>query len=257
MTKRRWFIFIWLVLPVGFAIFHFGPGNDMMALDKSVDYLKQAEQLRDTEDFESALESYNQALSELPPEKTQARRKLELARSYAKMRKGDIVEAMNDMKSLLKDVSNDPNATDIERRTRSQLARTQYYIAWIMRLERAKTAEWHEPIEESRQNFRLLAESALKQGNTRQAEKYQKDLESAIYLQRMDIKDLIGLPLPKEGKGAAQKGDVGKKMQEAKGEGKQPGEGKGKGQGQGPPKDGRGDPASGAGSGNVPEFFGS
>ena len=80
---------------------------------------------------------------------------------------------------------------------RSTLANSQYYMTWLMRLEGRSREEWEPEIEASRQNYRLLAEKSKTDGDTK-FERHQKDLESAIRLARLDLKDLQGLPLPSQ-----------------------------------------------------------
>jgi hypothetical protein len=67
-----------------------------------------------------------------------------------------------------------------------------------MRLEGATAEEWTAETEHARQNFRLLAEEAtgpaLRVG-------YEKNLEATIRLERMDLSELQGLPLPKQCQG--------------------------------------------------------
>jgi hypothetical protein len=79
------------------------------------------------------------------------------------------------------------------------LASAQYYAGWLMRLEGATTQEWLAETEQSRQNFRLLAEQTEK--DTVISEGYRKNLEAVIRLERMDLSELQGLPLPKQCQG--------------------------------------------------------
>jgi hypothetical protein len=79
---------------------------------------------------------------------------------------------------------------------RSTLANAQYYMTWLMRLEGEPRDVWEPEIEAARQNYRLLAEQADRQGNSQRARKCQEDLEAAVRLARMDLGELQGLPLP-------------------------------------------------------------
>ncbi|MFW5870344.1 MAG: hypothetical protein ACOCVL_01625 [Candidatus Sumerlaeota bacterium] len=259
--KRTLFLMIWLVMPVAIAVFHYGPGNDLMARDQAADHLEAAEKLNAAENFAAAEREYSAAMATLPPEEDMKRSQLELAKAYSRMRKGELVEAMTEMESLLSKVAPEPEYDEIERETRSTLARAQYYAGWIMRLEGADTADWKEQTEAARQNFRLLAETELQSGEKARAEAYQENLEAAIRLERMDLKVLQGLPLPQEGQGAGESGDVSDKMAKKKGDGDGDGDGdgkgKGQGQGQGMGESGQDARGKGAGDGERPPGLGS
>ena len=64
-----------------------------------------------------------------------------------------------------------------------------------MRLEGLTREQWEPEIEAARQNWRLLAETAV---TAEEKSQHQKDLEAAIRLARLEIEDLQGLPLPGE-----------------------------------------------------------
>jgi hypothetical protein len=78
---------------------------------------------------------------------------------------------------------------------RQALARSQFYMTWLMRLEGLDREQWEPEIEAARQNWRLLAEQAK---DDKVAVQHRTDLEAAIKLERMEIEDLQGLPLPGE-----------------------------------------------------------
>ncbi len=66
-----------------------------------------------------------------------------------------------------------------------------------MRVEGAARDEWMPVAEEARQHFRLLAESATPELAAAAA----RNLEATLRLQRMDLSELQGLPLPKKCQG--------------------------------------------------------
>ena len=86
------------------------------------------------------------------------------------------------------------------RDVRAALASAQYYAAWLMRLEGAPREEWTIEADQSRQNFRLLAEETA-QTDPKGADAHRKNLESTIRLARMDLSELQALPLPKQCEG--------------------------------------------------------
>jgi hypothetical protein len=82
------------------------------------------------------------------------------------------------------------------RALRHEAASALFHLAWGMRLEGAARDEWMPVAEEARQHFRLLAETAPA-GDAGAA----SNLEATLRLQRMDLSELQGLPLPKDCKG--------------------------------------------------------
>lgn len=80
---------------------------------------------------------------------------------------------------------------------RHEAAAAQFHLAWGMRLEGAARDEWMPLAEEARQHFRLLAETA----GGELAAAAARNLEATLRLQRMDLSELQGLPLPKDCQG--------------------------------------------------------
>ena len=85
-----------------------------------------------------------------------------------------------------------------DRALRHEAASALFELAWGLRLEGAARDEWLPVAEEARQHFRLLAETAPA-GDDSAA----RNLESTLRLQRMDLSELQGLPLPKNCKGCS------------------------------------------------------
>jgi hypothetical protein len=241
--KKKILTTVWLLVPILLLAFHYGPGQTGLALDKTGELLKKAAQAEKNEAWVEAVEIYDQALAALPPGQSATRYRIQLGKSKARMYSGELPEAMLDLENLLADMLREKADPAQIREVRGTLGSTQYYVAWLMRLEGAGPEEWTLPVDEARQNFRLLAEETEKSRLTGEAENYKKNLESAIRLARMDISELQSLPLPSECKGCkncSQK--CRKQRQSKKKEGEKPEE----------PKDSRS-----AGSGNRPSGSGS
>jgi hypothetical protein len=98
------------------------------------------------------------------------------------------------MDRLLTEAQRNGADKGFQHEARGALASAQYYAGWLMRLEGAPSEEWLQPVENARQNFRLLAEETK---DARTARDYEKNLEAAIRLARMDLSELQGMPLPK------------------------------------------------------------
>jgi hypothetical protein len=189
-----------LLVPIVLLAFHYGPGQKSLARDRVSAKLEEAGLAENKGDWKRAVEAYGEALAALPAEDTRERYELLLAKANARIYTGELPEAMLDMENLLADIQKNKANPSLVREVRASLASAQYYVSWLMRLEGAGPEEWTLPIEEARQNFRLLAEEM--QGVSQvQGEDYQKNLEAVIRLARMDLSELQALPLPKKCQG--------------------------------------------------------
>lgn len=228
---------VWLLLPLGFAAWHYGPGQKEIKVDEAATALSLAQKKVQSEDFEGACELFQEALKSLPEGSVAERRAIQLALNKSQMRMGKLPEASQDLKTLIEEVSADKQADQaLVDETRSALAQSQYYMTWLMRLEGIAQEEWESEIDSARQNYRLLAEQAEARGDQSAAKAHQEDLEAAIRLARMNLDELQSISLPKQcccccsGKC------------NSKGKGKQPKQNKSdsRGAGSGPPPDGSG-----------------
>jgi len=120
---------------------------------------------------------------------------MRLAQARTRMWTGDLPEAITDLENLLAEAQRGGADKEFQSELRSTLAGGQYYEGWLMRLEGAAADEWLQPVEAARQNFRLLAENT---SDTKLAGGYKKNLEATIRLERMDLSELQGQPLPKK-----------------------------------------------------------
>jgi hypothetical protein len=108
-------------------------------------------------------------------------------------------EAREDLASLVDELDAEPAAEPaLVRESRTALANAQYYNTWLMRLEGVPREEWEREIDASRQNYKLVAESRLAARDGAGATKAQENLESAVRLARLELKELQGLPLPSQ-----------------------------------------------------------
>jgi hypothetical protein len=198
--KRRLLFSIWLLVPVALVAYHYGPGQAALGRDRAAALTREAVAREHAEDWSGALAAYRQSLASLPAEDVSGRFRLRLAVANARMYTGELPEAMQELEALLGEMIKAAAPAPSLREVRRTLAGAQYYAAWLMRLENAPTEEWMEPAENARQNFRLLAEQTQASA-AEGAEDYQKNLEAVIRLQRMDLSELQGLPLPKKCQG--------------------------------------------------------
>ena len=189
-------LYAWLLIPVAVLAYHFGPGQAYLHRETAARQLAAAAQAEKQENWQAAMNAYSAALAAIPETDLKQRTQVRLARAKARMYSGEIVEAIDDMKALLAEMPAGRSEAALEDEIRATLGTAEYYTAWLMRLEGASAAEWTPQIESARQHFRYLAENQLAAGSSA-AEQEQEFLEAAIRLERADLSELRGLPLPK------------------------------------------------------------
>jgi hypothetical protein len=192
----------WLLLPIGAWAFHEGPGQDLAALETSDAVLVAAHAAAAKGDWAAAIRDYEDALTKLPASLDDDARgravfhRVRLELNKARMQASELPTAREELQSLVEQMAAERDADPrLLAEARQELARSQFYTTWLMRLEGVAREEWEPEIEAARQNWRLLAEQA---GSETVAATHQKDLEAAIRLSRIEIEDLQGLPLPSE-----------------------------------------------------------
>ena len=236
MMRKTILIYCWLLTPIALLAYHYGPGQSGLARDAGAEKTALAAQLEQSVDWAGAVAAYTEALAKIPATDEAARWQVRLAHGKARMHVGELPEAIADMDGLLAEMEKGNAAAAQLNDVRTNLATAEYYAAWLMRLEGASADEWTVQAESARQHFRLLAEDALK-ADPASARDPQENLEATVRLERMDLTELQGLPLPKMCQGCK---NVSQKCRsQCNGKCKKPGEKK--------PKDGRG-----AGAGEPP-----
>ncbi len=192
-------IVAWLFAGLGGVIYHFGPGQEKMEIDRISQMMKDARQTVADEDWPEAVKQFDAILAELPAEKTVESRQLMLEKAKAQMMAAELPKARKSLQSLLEDVRQDEGSDPaFVAEVQATLANSQYYMTWLMRLEGLPEEEWMPEIEAARQHYTQLTIDAEKIGDDSLAQRSSEDLESAIRLQRMDLGDLQALPLPNQ-----------------------------------------------------------
>jgi hypothetical protein len=213
MAMRKLLVSLWLLVPVAALGYHLGPGQERLAADKAAAALARADAAAAKARATAAAEgdgaaraswaeaeaAWTEALNLLPSNETTAARSIRLERAKAQMFLSELPEARRELESLVGEIAGDA-ASDpaLLADARGTLASAQYYTTWLMRLEGLSRDEWQPEIDSARQTYRLLAEQAEKSGDTTATKKSREDLEAAIRLERMEIGDLQGLPLPSQ-----------------------------------------------------------
>lgn len=197
---RNILLVTWLLLPIGAWAYHEGPGQDRTALEATDAVLVAAHQAADEGRWKEAVAKYEEAITKLPKNQDAIDKKvtqrLQIELNKARMQASGLPVAREELEVLVEQMTAEKDSDpELLREARQALARSQFYTTWLMRLEGLDRDAWAPEIEAARQNWRLLAEQA---GGKQEALAHQGDLEAAIRLERMEIEDLQGLPLPSE-----------------------------------------------------------
>jgi cell division protein FtsB len=184
---------LWLLVPLGFAAYHYGPGQEQVKLDDTEALLAEARSAVKDENWTTAIESYQKALAKLPKENKEDSIRIQLEIAKAKMQSSGLPEAREDLASLVSQLNDDPSiSSGLKEETLSALANARYYMTYLMKLEGLPAEEWEPEIEAARQEYKLLAQTGADK------EKHLADLESAIRLARAEPTELYGLPIPSQ-----------------------------------------------------------
>ena len=194
MNKAKYLKFLYAALPVIVVALHYGPWQVFQDHQEASDDLLRAEGYAG-EDWEKAADAFAAARNKVRD--LEAELALGLSEALARRNSGELIGAQEDLEALLtRAEENELEDTKLQETLRHELATTHYFMAWIMRLEGAAADEWKPDSELARQHFRLLAERE-RSASGNELQPYQENLEAAIRLQRMDLRDLMAWPLPK------------------------------------------------------------
>ncbi len=189
----------WLFAGLGGAIYHFGPGQDRMELDRIGDALHEARQSAESCQWDRAIELFDQVLGEIPGDRQVEAYQVHLEKCKAQMMAARLPESRESLEQLLTDARADEHADPrFVAEVESTLANSQYYMTWLMRLEGLPDTEWMPEIDEARQHYTQLLAEAESIGDEELTRRFAEDLESSIRLARMDLSELQGLPLPSQ-----------------------------------------------------------
>lgn len=196
---RSLLIVAWLFLGLGLAIFHFGPGQRHVEIDRIAAVLNSARSHVDARRYADAVNGFDEVLTALPPERVTQSRAVNLEKAKAQMMAAQLPESRQLLEALLVEVTADETVdVRFESEVRAALASSQYYTTWLMRLEGLPEEQWKPEIEAARQHYTQLTKIADQVNDADLETRSHEDLESAIRLARMDISELQGLPLPNQ-----------------------------------------------------------
>lgn len=189
----------WLFVGLGGLIYHYGPGQEQLEIDKVSGLLKDARHLVDDQEWSEAVDAFDVVLAELPGDKVEESRRVTLELAKAQMMAAQLPKARENLQGLLSDLRDDGcEDEEFVANVQSTLANSQYYTTWLMRLEGLPEEEWMPEIEAARQHYTQLTKKAETSGDDKLLSTSLEDLESSIRLARMDLSDLQALPLPSQ-----------------------------------------------------------
>ncbi len=192
-------VLIWMLLPLGALAWHFGPGVDGRARDRAAAAVARAEQALAADDCHAAVSAYSAALESLPAGDVAVARRLRIERGKARIAASDLAEASRDLGSLVDELEGDPTADRaLVDDAQDALATSDFFVAWLKRLEGYGRDDWEPHTESARQTWRRLAEQAEADGDATSREGHEHNLEAVVRLARMEPDELQGLPIPKE-----------------------------------------------------------
>lgn len=196
---KRWALVIWLLLPIGAAAYHYGPGRTGLKLDEVDRLVAEARELSEAGAWKQAILRYQRAQELLPDDQTTASRRLRLELYKAQLEGEQLPAAHSAIGPLIEELAADPEVDPaMLAEARELQANSRFYMTWLMRLEGQPETVWRSEIDSAEETYRLLAEQADSVGLEDQAAQAREDLESAIRLARMDLGELQGLPLPSQ-----------------------------------------------------------
>jgi len=241
---RTGLVVVMVLMPAAAVAYHFGPGQQLLALDDASTRIQRAEEHVRKQNFAQAILDYDAALARIPADRVDLVRNVRLERAKAQLSNQGLSEAYDELTALKEETeaasaTDQPISPEFTADLRRTMAQVQYYMTWMQRLEGEPRELWEPDIEAARQNYKLLADAARSAGNEQQSESLEGDLEAAIRLARLDLSDLQALPLPKQCQGCCS-GNC-----KCKGKGKNPNKANQKkedarGAGSGPPPDEKG-----------------
>lgn len=196
---RTLIIIAWLFIGLAAAIFHYGPGQDKLEMDRVDLMIREARTNVSLENYSAAIQQFDAIMTELPADDRSLAQRIQLEKAKAQMHVAMLPDARTSLEALLTDLRNEQEPDQqLIMETQNTLANAQYYRTWLMRLEGLHEDAWKPEIESARQHYTQLNEIAVAAGDTEAAEKAAQDLESAVRLARMDLEELQGLPLPNQ-----------------------------------------------------------
>ncbi len=197
---KKTMLCIWLSLPVFGFLYHMTAGEAHGRMDQLGSHLRMGRRLAAHELWQPAISQFDHATALVPADDATLQTRLRLEKAIAGIEGAGLPESAADLKKMLTEITaadSSPGIRSLEHPVRESLARSQYYLTWLMRLEGISQEDWMPEIESARQNYRLLAERAAADGDKTAEKRQLENLECAIRLQHLSLDDLQGLAIPR------------------------------------------------------------
>src|SRR5205814_9104419 len=94
-------VICWLMVPIVFGAWHYGPGQDRLSKDAVEIALAKAAKCVATEDWDAAEEAYDEALKLLPSPTSPRARQIRLERAKIQMTNSQLPTAHGELKGLV------------------------------------------------------------------------------------------------------------------------------------------------------------
>lgn len=101
----------WLLVPVAFGAYHYGPGQERLRLDDAASVLAEADRLAAAEDWQPAVAKYDAAQAMLPEGRVEDVRRIRLKRAKAQMFAHQLPEASTALQDLVEQMQDDKSAS--------------------------------------------------------------------------------------------------------------------------------------------------
>ncbi len=193
---RKRLVIIWLAVFGLMLWFHYTRGQLLLAHEAAGGQIAAAQKAVTAKQWAIATVAYQKALADLPDDAAHHidRMQLMLEIDKSQIPQDHLIDAIHSLGDRLKHAEEEGNVSpDVTADMRRELASMHYYAGWILRLQGAPAVNWTIETQQARQMFKYLAEA----GGT-SAEQDARNLEDAVRLERMDLAELRGKPLPED-----------------------------------------------------------
>ena len=191
---RKRLVIVWLAVLGLMLWFHYTRGQLLLAHEAAGAQIAAAQKAVAEKQWAVATVAYQKALADLPDNAAHrnVRMQLMLEIDKSQVPQGHLIDAIRSLGDRLRHAEEEAIVSrDVTADMRRELASMHYYAGWIQRLQGAPATSWTAETQKARQMFKYLAET----GGT-PAQKDAENLEAAVRLERMDLAELRGKPLP-------------------------------------------------------------
>lgn len=196
---RKWLILIWLLIPFLAFWFHQTHGKSLRILDKAASHVTAGMAAENDRNWELAEKEYQQALELLPAASSfqNERFQIELARQRTLVPRHGMLNAINTLQNMLAESNKNKGTREFTLNDiRAELAKLHYQASWLLRLQGAPQYIWMSEADKSRAEYACLARSAQASRNVQNSSINLHNTQAAVWLLRVDLSELRGLPLP-------------------------------------------------------------